>query len=404
MKKRMIALLLCMTTVFAMTGCGNGSNGSQKGTEAATESSVQETYNGPSSAQMDIDLSKQVTKLADYKGIDVTITGDYDVTDEQVNERTLAFLNYRGVKGAEVTDRDTVQDGDLVLVDYTGYHNDEAFDGGSATDVMIDVSNNCEATQQTGYIDGFSDGLIGAKVGEETSSDVKFPDEYSNNPDLAGEMTTFKFKVKGIYKALTLDDLTDAQVKENFSDAQIETKEDLIKNVRAMMESQASSSKSQDTVNKVQTYMLDNSEVTIPDDYLEARLAEYQAQFTRDNVGETQTLEEYLTANNTTLEDQQKNWRTSLEKQIKLEFIFGRIAELEGLEIDQDKYEQFIDYIISSGNSELSTESAIYDYYGNGNKEDGKKNLKRLYLTNDALSFVVENANVTVQKADSTEN
>ena len=404
MKKRMIALLLCMTTVFAMTGCGNGSNGSQKGTEAATESSVQETYNGPSSAQMDIDLSKQVTKLADYKGIDVTITGDYDVTDEQVNERTLAFLNYRGVKGAEVTDRDTVQDGDLVLVDYTGYHNNEAFDGGSATDVMIDVSNNCEATQQTGYIDGFSDGLIGAKVGEETSSDVKFPDEYSNNPDLAGEMTTFKFKVKGIYKALTLDDLTDAQVKENFSDAQIETKEDLIKNVRAMMESQASSSKSQDTVNKVQTYMLDNSEVTIPDEYLEARLAEYQAQYTRDNVGDTQTLEEYLQANNTTLADMQKTWKTSLEKQIKLEFIFDRIAELEGLEIDQDKYEQFIDYIISSGNSELSTEASIYDYYGNGNKEDGKKNLKRLYLTNDALSFVVENANVTVQKADSTEN
>lgn len=404
MKKRMIALLLCMTTIFAMTGCGNGSNGSQKGTEATTESSVQETYNGPSSAQMDIDLSKQVTKLADYKGIDVTITGDYDVTDEQVNERTLALLNYRGVKGAKVTDRDTVQDGDLVLVDYTGYHNNEAFDGGSATDVMIDVSNNCEATQQTGYIDGFSDGLIGAKVGEETSSDVKFPDEYSNNPDLAGEMTTFKFKVKGIYKALTLDDLTDAQVKKNFSDAQIETKEDLIKNVRAMMESQASSNKSQDTVNKVQNYMLDNSEVTIPDEYLEARLAEYQAQYTRDNVGDTQTLEEYLQANNTTLANMQKTWKTSLEKQIKLEFIFDRIAELEGLEIDQDKYEQFIDYIISSGNSELSTESAIYDYYGNGNKEDGKKNLKRLYLTNDALSFVVENANVTVQKADSTEN
>ncbi len=401
MKKRMIALLLCMTTIFAMTGCGNGS---QKGTESATESTAQETYNGVSSAQMDIDLSKLVTKLADYKGIDVTITGDYDVTDEQVNARTLALLNYRGVKGKEITDRDTVQEGDLVLVDFTGYHNDEAFEGGAATDVMIDVSNNCEATQQTGYIDGFSDGLIGAKVGEETSSDVKFPDEYPNNPDLAGEMTTFKFNVKGIYQALTLDDLTDDQVKENFSDAQIETKEDLIKNVRAMMESQASSSKSQDTVNKVQTYMLDNSEVTIPDEYLEARLAEYQAQYTRDNVGDTQTLEEYLQTNNTTLADMQKTWKTNLEKQIKLEFIFDRIAELEGLEIDQDKYEQFIDYIISSGNSELSTEAAIYDYYGNGNKEDGEKNLKQLYLTNDALSFVIENANVTVQKADSTEN
>ena len=401
MKKRMIALLLCMTTVFAMTGCGNGS---QKGTETATESSVQETYNGPSSAQMDIDLSKQVTKLADYKGIDVTITGDYDVTDEQVNERTLALLNYRGVKGAEVTDRDTVQDGDLVLVDYTGYHNDEAFDGGSATDVMIDVSNNCEATQQTGYIDGFSDGLIGAKVGEETSSDVKFPDEYSNNPDLAGEMTTFKFKVKGIYKALTLDDLTDDQVKDNFTDAGIETKEDLIKNVRAMLENQAASSKSQATINEVQNYMLDNSEVNIPDDYMKARLAEYQAQYTRDNCNDTQTLEHYLKANNTTLADQQKTWKTNLEKQIKIEFIFGRIAELEKIKVDQDKFDQFINYIISSGNTEMTTESEVYDYYGNGNKEDGEKNLKQLYLDNNALSFVIENANVTVKAADSTEN
>ena len=401
MKKRMIALLVCMTTVCAMTGCGNGS---QKGTEAATESSVQETYNGPSSAQMDIDLSKQVTKLADYKGIDVTITGDYDVTDEQVNERTLAFLNYRGVKGAEVTDRDTVQDGDLVLVDYTGYHNNEAFDGGSATDVMIDVSNNCEATQQTGYIDGFSDGLIGAKVGEETSSDVKFPDEYSNNPDLAGEMTTFKFKVKGIYKALTLDDLTDDQVKDNFTDAGIETKEDLIKNVRAMLENQAASSKSQATINEVQNYMLDNSEVNIPDDYMKARRAEYQAQYTRDNCNDTQTLEDYLKANNTTLADQQKTWKTNLEKQIKIEFIFGRIAELEKIKVDQDKFDQFINYIISSGNTEMTTESEVYDYYGNGNKEDGEKNLKQLYLDNNALSFVIENANVTVKAADSTEN
>lgn len=400
MKKRMIALLLCMTTVFSMTACGSGS---QKGTESATESSVKETYNGPSSAQMDIDLSKQVTKLADYKGIDVTITGNYDVTDDQVNERTLALLNYRGVKGAEVTDRDTVQDGDIVLVDYTGYHNDEAFDGGAATDVMIDVSNNCEATQQTGYIDGFSDGLIGAKVGEETSSDVKFPDEYSNNPDLAGEMTTFKFKVKGIYKALNLDDLTDDQVKDNFSDAGIETKDDLIKNVRAMLENQAATSKSQATINEVQTYMLDNSEVNIPDDYMKARLAEYQAQYTRDNCNDTQTLEEYLKANNTTLADQQKTWKTNLEKQIKIEFIFGRIAELEGLEVDQDKFDQFVNYIISSGNSEMTTESEVYDYYGNGNKEDGKKNLKQLYLDNDALSFVIENANVTVKAADSTE-
>ena len=55
-------------------------------------------------------------------------------------------------------------------MDYTGYLDGDAFDGGSATDTMIDVANNCDATQKTNYIDGFSDGLVGAKVGDEVSS------------------------------------------------------------------------------------------------------------------------------------------------------------------------------------------------------------------------------------------
>ena len=69
MKKRIIALMLCMTTVLAFNGCGNAKT---QDTEQSTEN-AKVTYNGPSSAQMDIDLEKQVSKLADYKGIDVTM-------------------------------------------------------------------------------------------------------------------------------------------------------------------------------------------------------------------------------------------------------------------------------------------------------------------------------------------
>lgn len=399
MKKRKIAILLCMMTVLTFTGCGkNDQNSGTQGTEAAAED-----YNGPSSAQMDIDLEKQVKKLADYQKIDVTITGDYDVTDDQVEEYVLSILPYYGISGIEVKDRDTVQEGDYVKADYTGYHKGEAFEGGAAEDVMLDVSNNMDVVNQTGYIDGFTDGLLGAKVGEEVSSDVTFPEEYPQNEDLAGEMTTFKFNVKGIYEPVTLEKLTDEMVEGAFTDRNIKTKEELLQSAKESLESQAESQKKQDTISAVEDYIIQNSQVEIPEAYLNARLAEYQKQYEDQYCSETQSLEEYLTASGTTLEDQQKSWKSALEEQIKVEFLFGRIADLEKIEADDDDFNQFVNYIVSSGSSQMTTEDEVYEYYGNGSKEDGEKTLRQLYRVNSAISQVAEDANVTVDKGTDTE-
>lgn len=401
MKKRTIAILLCMTTALVFAGCGKnaqaGDTQSTQGTEAAVI-----TYNGPSSAQMDIDLEKQVTKLADYDKIDVTISGDYEVTDDQVKEHTLSLLPYYGITGIEVKDRDTVKDGDYVKVDYTGYHKGEAFEGGAAEDVMLDVTNNTDVVNQTGFIDGFTDRLKGAKVGDEVSSDVTFPEEYPQNEDLAGEKTTFKFKVKGIYEPVTLDKLTDDMVAEAFTEEGLKTKDELIQSVKEALTSQAESNKNQDTVSEVEDYVVKNSQVDIPEDYLNARLSEYQKQFSDQYCSETQSLEEYLTANGTTLADQQKSWKSALEQQIKIEFLFGRIAELEKIEVDEDDFAQFVNYLISSS-SQMSTEDEVYEYYGNGSKEDGEKSLRQLYRVNKAISHVAKNANVTVDKGTDTE-
>ena len=107
---------------------------------------------------------------------------------------------------------------------------------------MIDVANNCDATQKTNYIDGFSDGLVGAKVGEEVSSDVTFPENYQSS-DLAGKKTTFKFKIKGIYKPVTMDTLTDDMVADAFTEQKITTKKDLVAYVRQVLEKQAANVK-----------------------------------------------------------------------------------------------------------------------------------------------------------------
>ena len=58
-----------------------------------------------------------------------------------------------------------------------------------------------------------------------------------------------------------------------------------------------------------------------------------------------------------------------------MEFIFGRIADLEDIKVSDDDFKQFVDYLVSSGNSQMSTETEVYDYYGNGSQEDGKKML-----------------------------
>ena len=274
MKKRVVILFLCMTMVLSMGACGTDSD-KKASTQQGTQETASEVFDGPHSAQMKLDLSKLVTKLADYKGIDVTISGNYDVTDDQVEQNLMSLLSYYGITGVEVKDRDTVQKNDYVKVDYTGYLDGDAFDGGSATDTMIDVANNCDATQKTNYIDGFSDGLVGAKVGEEVSSDVTFPENYQSS-DLAGKKTTFKFKIKGIYKPVTMDTLTDDMVADAFTEQKITTKKDLVAYVRQVLEKQAANSKSQASISAVEDDLLDKCKVTIPDEYLDARLQEYQ--------------------------------------------------------------------------------------------------------------------------------
>jgi trigger factor len=398
MKKKIIAVLLCSLTVFTFAGCGTGAENSTE-TESAKS-----TQAGLESLHMDIDVEKQVTKLADYNGIDLTITGDYDVADEDVEAAILNLLPNYGITGVEVTDHDTVQEGDLVLIDYTGYKDGEAFDGGSSTDVMFDVSNNYDVTSQNSYIDGFADGLIGAKVGGTAKSDVTFPDNYSSE-ELAGQPATFEFTIKGIYEAVTMDNLTDEMVADAFSgeNESLTTKDALVSYVRNVMENSQANYKNQASVSAAEEYMIANSTVDIPDDYLLARLSEYEVTFQRDYCEDSQTVEEFLTENGSSLEEMTETWTEYLTEQIQIEFLFGRIADLEEITVDDDDFSNFVAYLISSGEiSDASTEDDVYDYYGNGNKEDGEQNLRQLFRVNQAIAFVVENANVTVEAETET--
>jgi trigger factor len=380
MKKKLAAAVLCAAMVISVSACGSSSDTNteaEESTAVAVESteSAEETV---SSLDIEVDALACVTTLADYNGINVSLTGDYAVTDADVEDIIDSILSNAGIDTREVTDRTTVQDGDLVNVDYTGYLDGEAFDGGSATDTLVEISDD------NGYIDGFTDGLVGAEVGTTIDCPVTFPEDYGSDT-LDGQDVIFTFTINGIYENVTIDTLSDDAVEENFGDEyDVHTAQELWDYVHDYLVDQAIS-------NFIEDYMLENSEVTVPEDYLEARLDEYQDSYATSYYGDLETMETYMEYYGTTLEEVRETWREYLDSGIRLELIFEAIAIKENMEVDDEGYDEYLQSIISSYSSD---EETIYENFGNGDAEKGKAYVQRMYLMNQALDFTIENANV----------
>lgn len=404
-KKIAVIAVLVIVIIAAVVAIVVGINKNKnKNNAGATETeNAQETMR---SGQFDIDYEKQVTKLADYSAIPITVSNDYEITDAAKQTYLTNVLQSYGADAyKQVTDRDTVAEGDYVKVDYTGYKDGEAFDGGSATDVLLDVSGNSQVGGSS-FIDGFTAPIIGAKVGDTVKGDVTFPEDYGND-DLNGQTVTFEYTIKGIYSAdpVALADLTDEQVNSVFgSTAGITTNADLDTQIQKDLKQQLYSAE----VDKIKDYMVENSTVEIPDEYLQARLNEYITSFTSENVKDGQTLDDYLSSNyNMTVDQATEKWKENLTTQIKVEFIFGLIAKKENIKMDDDAFKNYVDYIVSASNSQFSKADEVYDYFGSGHKDEGETYLKNQYLVNKAIDLVTEQAQVTFEDgtaADTTDD
>lgn len=398
MKKKVVALLLVAMMAVTATGCGNkGTTDNVRGTEAveATESTTDVTYETPS---FDVNPSDYVT-LCDYSNIEVNITGDYTVDDAKVKDYfSQIFTNYGPFYTADDT-KTTVEEGDIVNVDYVGKLDGEAFDGGSAENQNIDVYNNSAAGGGSGYIDGFTDGLKGAKVGDVIDCNVTFPEDYTAE-NLAGKEVVFTFTVNSIQKEMALDDVDDNFAKEQFN---VDTVDEMYDQIASMLKSSAESTKMSDTYSAIQDYLLENCKVEVPEDYLSARVNDYEKQFVQSKLsGNADGLEDYLSSNyNMTLDEARNEWTEGMKKNIQMEFIMQTIAEKENLSLDEDGYNTYIQNMIS--NNGFDSEEALYQNYGYNDPAFGEKYLKQIYVDNLALDQIRENAVVNETAAESTE-
>lgn len=402
MKKKILALLLVACTTFSCTACSTNSNQSAKEDSSITRS-----------GQYKLDTDKLVTKLCDYKKIPITISGNYTTTDEEVESSYNSALQQLASSAStqktpkEVTDHDVIQKDDIVKVDYTGYLGKKAFDGGAAKDVYLDVANNSEATQGTGFIDGFTADLPGKKVGEKVSSKMKFPKEYGNK-DLAGKEVTFKFKIKGIYKLeegkeVKPEEVTDDMVAQVYgAQYNIATKDQLKNEIKSSLNQQKDQTKYADTVSATKEYVIKNSKITVPKKYLDLRLKEYEKAFINENCKST-GLKEFAKNYGTSVKEIKSQWKKSQTEQIKFELAFAAIAKKEKIKVSDDEYNAYIQSLISNSNGTWSKENDVYKYFGAGNAKEGKTYIKALVKAQKTVDKVSKQAKVTEQPQQTTQ-
>ena len=353
MKKRILALFICAAVALSAGACGKSD---VENTEGALGAAEQPT----------------ITELASYDDLSAILSGDYEITEEYVNVYFTDVLFNAGVGYIKVTDRDTVQAGDIVKTDYTGYLNGVAFSGGTATEQWIDVSNNCGVDPSTGsstsgYIPGFTDGLIGAKVGEKASGDVTFPENYQNT-DLAGQLTTFEFTVEGIYMEVTPENITDEFVQENLSQKyDVSTVDEFMAFVREEL-----------AYNFTIDYLIENSTFNIPESYLDIRLSSYEAYF-EELYCQGLSIEEYLSYYGTTIESARAQWTVSLQSQVKAELVFAAIAQENDLKLDEKAHNEYIETVIAVNTTVFPDAASIYKYAGAGDGAVGE-----LYMKNQS--------------------
>ena len=291
MKKRVLAMILAVCTVFSMTGCGK--------------------------------LSNDNITIKKYKGLEIAKQDIPDVTDADVEasiESTLdAYATYKDIK------KRPVQEGDIITLDYSGKADGKKFERGTAKDQELTIGSGQ-------FIPGFEEAIIGHKKGETFDIDVTCPEEYPRKPDLAGKPAVFTITIDAI-KEKVLPELTMDLIKEIGSDAEsIEAyKAQVKKDIEKSNKESAENAKEQE----IWTALLENCEVKeYPADMYNEIESNINAQFSYMASMYSQSVEEIV----------QAYYGISLDEMIKKlvtqRMAISLIAEKEKLTVSDKEYEK----------------------------------------------------------------
>ncbi|MCY7493309.1 trigger factor [Bacillus safensis] len=311
---------------------------------------------------------KPEVKLGDYKGLNVE-KDDTAVTDEDVQEELKGMQN----RQAElvVKEEGAIENGDTVVLDFEGFVDGEAFEGGKAENYSLEVGSGS-------FIPGFEEQLVGLEAGAEKDVEVTFPEEY-HAEDLAGKPAVFKVKVHEI-KAKELPALDDEFAKD--VDEEVETLAELTEKTKKRLEE----AKENEAEGKLREELVakasENAEVDIPQAMVDTELDRMMKEFEQRLQMQGMNLELYFQFSGQDEDALKEQMKEDAAKRVKSNLTLEAIAAAENLQVSDEEVEEELSKMAEAYNMPIENiKQAI------GSTEAMKEDLK----VRKAIDFLVEN-------------
>lgn len=347
---KFLALALCATIALSFTGCGDKKDTDSKKNESST--SEDKTDGQEEDIDENIDYSGYI-KLGSYSSIELNKSDIESKTESLITSNIKKTDDFKKVK------KGTVKEGDTLNIYYVGKIDGKEFEGGSCKKKDSPEGYNLEIGSNR-FIDGFEDGLIGKKIGKKYDLNIKFPDNYPNNPDLEGKPVVFTVTIN--YKA-EWPELSDKFVEDNFKDfykGYKNTAKDYTKYIRDSV-----------VMDMAWENVYSSSEINdYPEDLLKQVKKQYRTPVEYYLEQQGIELEGYLAMQSMTSEDFDKQVETSAKSDLGKRMVFNTIAYKENIVIEENEFKEVLDTYLKEYSVENQDElDKLFDkYYGSKSK------------------------------------
>ena len=317
----------------------------------------------------EVALKPEVT-LGKYKGVKVD-KADTTVTDEEVN----AEIDREREKNSRTVEVErTVENGDIATIDFEGFVDGVAFQGGKGEDYPLTIGSGA-------FIPGFEEALIGAEIGKEVDVNVTFPEEYQA-AELAGKAAVFKCTVKKLQEKQVpeLDDDFVSEVSEE-SDTVDEYKAEIKKKLEDNKAAAAKNAKEDAAIDAV----IADAKMDIPDAMVETQQREMVQEYAQRMQSQGISMEQYMKLTGMTVQMLMEQVKPQAMKRIQSRLVLEAVAVAEKLEATEEDFEE-----------EVKTMAEVYSMDTDKVKEllgeNGKKQVMQDIVVKKAAEFVTENA------------